>query len=57
MRRKLSFACLLLAWLCANGVVWNAVQVVLPGQPVFDGGAQMCWHLFVPLTLMHEKPA
>lgn len=28
MRRKLSLACLLAAWLCANGVVWNVVQVV-----------------------------
>jgi hypothetical protein len=28
VRRKLSLACLLLAWLCANGAVWNVVQVV-----------------------------
>jgi hypothetical protein len=28
VRRNLSIACLLLAWLCANGVVWNVVQVV-----------------------------
>ncbi|HWA25323.1 MAG TPA: hypothetical protein VG734_06665 [Lacunisphaera sp.] len=28
MRRKLSVACLLLAWLCANGAVWNVVQAV-----------------------------
>lgn len=28
MRRKLSLTCLLLAWLCANGAVWNIVQVV-----------------------------
>jgi hypothetical protein len=28
VRRKLSIACLLLAWLCANGAVWNVVQVV-----------------------------
>lgn len=28
MRRKLSLTCLLLAWLCANGAVWNVVQVV-----------------------------
>ncbi len=28
MRRKLSLACLLLAWLCANGAIWNVVQVV-----------------------------
>jgi len=28
VRRQLSIVCLLLAWLCANGVTWNAVQVV-----------------------------
>lgn len=28
VRRKLSITCLLLAWLCANGAVWNVVQVV-----------------------------
>jgi hypothetical protein len=28
VRRKLSLACLFLAWLCANGAVWNVVQVV-----------------------------
>ena len=28
MRRRLAIFGLLLAWLCANGVVWDAVQVV-----------------------------
>lgn len=28
MRRTFSTICLLLAWLCANGAVWNVVQVV-----------------------------
>ena len=28
MRRHFSICCLLLAWLCANGAVWNVVQVV-----------------------------
>ncbi len=28
VRRTLSTTCLLLAWLCANGAVWNVVQVV-----------------------------
>lgn len=27
MRRKLAISCLLLAWFCANGAVWNVVQV------------------------------
>lgn len=28
VRRKFSIACLLTAWVCANGLVWNVVQVV-----------------------------
>ncbi|HTL69583.1 MAG TPA: hypothetical protein VL200_18110 [Lacunisphaera sp.] len=28
MRRKVSIACLLFAWICANGAIWNVVQVV-----------------------------
>jgi hypothetical protein len=28
MRRNLSIVCLLVAWFCANGAVWNVVQVV-----------------------------
>lgn len=28
MRRKVSIACLIAAWLCANGAIWNTVQVV-----------------------------
>ena len=28
VRRKFSIACLLAAWVCANGMVWNVVQVV-----------------------------
>ena len=28
MRRRLSIGCLLFAWLCANGALWNVVQVV-----------------------------
>jgi hypothetical protein len=28
VRRRFSITCLLLAWVCANGMVWNVVQVV-----------------------------
>ena len=28
VRRRLAIPCLLLAWLCANGAVWDALQVV-----------------------------
>ncbi len=36
MRRKFSIACLLLAWLCANGAVWNVVQVVAWAKMIRD---------------------
>jgi hypothetical protein len=32
VRRKLSLTCLLIAWLCANGAVWDLVQVVAWGR-------------------------
>ena len=28
MRRNFSISCLIFAWLCANGALWNTVQVV-----------------------------
>ena len=36
LRRKFSIACLLLAWLCANGAVWNVVQVVAWAKMIRD---------------------
>ncbi|MBI2515581.1 MAG: hypothetical protein HYV95_01580 [Opitutae bacterium] len=32
MRRRLSLLCLCFAWLCANGALWDAVQVVAWGK-------------------------
>jgi hypothetical protein len=32
MRRHVSLICLILAWLCANGAMWDAVQVVAWGR-------------------------
>ncbi len=40
MRRKLSITCLVLAWLCANGAVWNIVQIV-GWAKMFQGYAQV----------------
>lgn len=40
VRRTLSTTCLLLAWLCANGAVWNVVQVVAWAK-MFDTYSQM----------------
>lgn len=36
MRRKISIGCLLLAWLCANGALWNVVQVVAWAKMLHD---------------------
>lgn len=36
VRRQFSIGCLLLAWLCANGAVWNVVQVVAWAKMVHD---------------------
>lgn len=40
MRRRVSTICLLLAWLCANGAVWNVVQMVAWAK-MFHGYAQV----------------
>lgn len=32
MQRKISIVCLLLAWLCANGSLWEVLQVVAWGK-------------------------
>jgi hypothetical protein len=36
VRRKFSIGCLLLAWLCANGALWNVVQVVAWAKMLHD---------------------
>lgn len=41
MRRRISITCLLLAWLCANGAVWNAVQLVAWAQMLHDNAQIM----------------
>ncbi|HEX2861643.1 MAG TPA: hypothetical protein VHN79_08385 [Lacunisphaera sp.] len=40
MRRSLATICLLVAWLCANGAVWNVVQVVAWAK-MFHGYSQV----------------
>lgn len=39
MRRKISTACLLFAWLCANGAIWDVMQV-FAWTKMFTGYAQ-----------------
>ncbi len=41
MRRNLSIGCLLFAWLCANGALWNVVQVVAWARMFHDYSQQL----------------
>ncbi len=56
MRRKISLLCLLLAWLCANGVVWNAVQVVGWAKMFHDYSQVMPATQAIKLTFSGEAP-
>lgn len=56
MRRKISLLCLLLAWLCANGVVWNAVQVVGWTKMLRDYSRVMPVGEAIKLTFSGEAP-
>jgi len=41
VRRKLCIGCLFLAWLCANGALWNVVQVVAWAKMFHDNAQVM----------------
>jgi len=41
VRRKISISCLVLAWLCANGALWDAVQVVAWGRMFSEFSGRM----------------
>jgi hypothetical protein len=41
VRRNFSIGCLLFAWLCANGALWNVVQVVAWAKMFHDYSATM----------------
>ncbi len=56
MRRKFSLACLLCAWFCANGVVWNVVQVVGWTKMLHDNAQTMSFRRAVEVTFSGEAP-
>lgn len=56
MRRKAAIACLFLAWFCANGAVWNVVQVVAWGRMFADYSRVMPVGRALALTLDGSKP-
>ncbi len=56
MRRHLSITCLLFAWLCANGAVWNAVQLVAWAQMFHDYSQVMPTAQAIQVTFDGSKP-
>ena len=56
MRRKLSLLCLVFAWICANGVVWNVVQVVGWAKMLHDNAQVMPLDRAVQVTFSGEAP-
>ncbi len=56
MRRTLSFTALLLAWLCANGAVWNVVQVVAWAKMFHDYAQVMPAGEAIALTFDGSAP-
>ena len=56
VRRNVSLGCLLLAWLCANGALWNVVQVVAWGKMFHDYAQMMPAAQALQLTFDGSKP-
>lgn len=54
VRRKLSTFALILAWLCANGAVWNVVQVVAWAKMFHDYSQVMPAHEALRITFEGE---
>lgn len=56
MRRNVSITCLLLAWLCANGALWNTVQVVGWMKMIHDYSESMTMTKAVEITFDGSAP-
>ena len=56
VRRKISVLCLLVAWLFANGVTWNVVQVVAWAKMFRNYSESMPAAQALKLTLSGEAP-
>lgn len=56
VRRKFSIAALVLAWLCANGAVWNVVQVVAWTKMICDYSQVMPANRALQLTFDGSAP-
>ena len=56
MRRHISLFALLLAWLCANGAVWNVVQLVAWAKMFHDNAQVMSTTRAIQVTFDGSKP-
>ena len=56
MRRRISNFALLLAWLCANGAVWNVVQLVGWAKMFHDNSQVMSTAKALQVTFDGSKP-
>jgi hypothetical protein len=56
VRRKLSIACLFLAWFCANGALWDVVQVVAWGRMFADYSTRFSAWRALEKTFDASKP-
>ncbi len=56
MRHKFSLGCLLIAWLCANGAIWNVVQVVGWAKMLHDYSQVMSTTQALQLTFDGSAP-
>ena len=56
MPRRISITCLLLAWLCANGAVWNVVQLVAWAKMFHDNSQTMSTPQALAVTFNGSKP-
>lgn len=56
MRRRLAFVALCLAWLCANGAIWNVVQVVAWTKMINDYSRVMPMTRAIRITFDGSAP-
>ena len=56
MRRRFSILALILAWFCANGAVWNVVQLVAWAKMFHDNSQVMSPAKALDVTFNGSKP-
>jgi hypothetical protein len=56
LRKNISIFCLVIAWLCANGAVWNVVQVVAWSKMYLDYARVLPARIALSKTFDPSKP-